>query len=360
MIQEAIGKVVNREDLSQAEMETVMNEIMSGEATPAQIGAFITALRMKGETVDEIVGAARVMREKATRINVIDSSLSLDRDDINIDAETILDTCGTGGDGTNTFNVSTATAFVVAGGGVKVAKHGNRAVSSQCGSADVLEKLGVKLDISPQEVERCVREIGIGFLFAPLFHGAMKYAAGPRKEIGLRTIFNVLGPLTNPAGATAQVLGVYSPDLTEKMALVLGKLGSREAFVVCGEGTFDEISICSPTRIAHLINGEVRSYQITPEEYGFPRAAIESIKGGDAQENARIIHDILDGREGARKDMVLLNSAAAFAAAGLDRDLKSGIERAREVINSGKAKQKLEQLIEFTNTVSQNNLIKKL
>ena len=351
MIQGAIGKVVNKEDLSQMEMETVMNEIMSGEATPAQIGAFITALRMKGETVDEIVGAARVMREKATKIDVIDTSLSLDRDEINIDAETILDTCGTGGDGTNTFNVSTATAFVAAGGGVRVAKHGKRAVSSRCGSADVLENLGVKLDITPQDVERCLREIGIGFLFAPLFHGAMKYAAGPRKEIGLRTIFNVLGPLTNPAGATAQVLGVYSPDLTEKMAQVLGKLGSKEAFVVCGEGIFDEISICSPTRISHLKDGEVHSYRITPEDYGFQRAMIDAIKGGDAQENAWIIRNILDGQEGARKDMVLLNAAAAFVAAGLDQDLKAGIERARDVIDSGKAKHKLEQLIKFTNSI---------
>lgn len=351
MIQAAIGKVVNREDLSQAEMEAVMNEIMSGEATPAQIGAFITALRMKGETVDEIVGAARVMREKAIKISVIDTSLSLDRDEINLDAETILDTCGTGGDGTNTFNVSTATALVAAGAGVKVAKHGNRAVSSQCGSADVLENLGVKLDLSPLDIERCIREIGIGFLFAPLFHGAMKFAAGPRKEIGLRTIFNILGPLTNPAGATAQVLGVYSPELTEKMARVLGKLGSKEAFVVCGEGTFDEISICSPTRISHLKDGKVCNYQITPEEYGFQRAAIDSIKGGDAQENARIIRNILDGREGARKDMVLLNASAAFIAAGLDQDLKAGIQRAREVIDSGKAKNKLEQLIEFTNSI---------
>lgn len=353
MIQGAIGKVVNKEDLSQTEMEAVMNEIMSGEATPAQIGAFITALRMKGETVDEIVGAARVMREKATRIIVIDTSLSLDRDEINIDAETILDTCGTGGDGTNTFNVSTATALVAAGGGVKVAKHGNRAVSSRCGSADVLENLGVKLDITPHDVERCIREIGIGFLFAPLFHGAMKFAAGPRKEIGLRTIFNVLGPLTNPAGATAQVLGVYSPDLTEKMARVLGKLGSKEAFVVCGEGIFDEISICSPTRISHLKDGEVNSYQITPEDYGFQRAGIDAIKGGDAQENAWIIRNILDGQEGARKDMVLLNAAAAFVAAGLDQDLKAGIERARDVIDSGKAKRKLEELIQFTNNVKE-------
>lgn len=355
MIQTAISKVVNQEDLSQTEMETVMNEIMGGEATPAQIGAFITALRMKGETVDEIVGAAQVMRDKATRIKVFDTALSLDRDEINIDTETILDTCGTGGDGTNTFNVSTATALVAAGGGIKVAKHGNRAVSSQCGSADVLEKLGVKLDIGPADVEKCIRDVGIGFLFAPLFHGAMKYAAGPRKEIGLRTIFNILGPLTNPAGATAQVLGVYLPDLTEKMALVLGKLGSKEAFVVCGEGTFDEISICSPTRISHLKEGKVQSFKITPEEFGFQRAGMESIKGGDARENARIIREILDGQEGARKDMVLLNAGAAFVAAGLDSELKDGIKRAREVIDSGKAKKKLEELIEFTNKIKKGN-----
>jgi len=351
MINEAIAKVVSKENLSQAEMETAMNEIMSGEATPAQIGAFITALRMKGETVDEIVGAARVMREKATKINVLETSLSLDRDEINVDTETILDTCGTGGDETNTFNVSTATAFVAAGAGIKVAKHGNRAVSSKCGSADVLENLGVKLDISPMDVERCIREVGIGFLFAPLFHGAMKYAAGPRKEIGLRTIFNVLGPLTNPAGATSQVLGVYSPDLTEKIALVLGKLGSKEAFVVCGEGTFDEISICSPTRISHLKDGQVSNYQITPEDYGFRRAPIDSIKGGDALENSQIIKNILDGQEGARKDMVLFNAGAAFVVAGLDDDLNNGIQRARETIDSGRAKQKLEELIQFTTSI---------
>jgi anthranilate phosphoribosyltransferase len=348
MIQAAIAKVVNRENLTQTEMEAVMNEIMSGEATGAQIGAFVTALRMKGETVDEIVGAAVVMREKATRINVCDNALSLDRDEINIDTETILDTCGTGGDGTNTFNVSTATAFVVAGGGVKVAKHGNRAVSSQCGSADVLEKLGVKLDITPQEVEQCIREIGIGFLFAPLFHGAMKYAAGPRKEIGLRTIFNVLGPLTNPAGATAQVLGVYSPDLTEKIAKVLGRLGSKEAFVVCGVGTFDEISICSSTRISHLREGKVTTFDFNPEEVGLPRATPEAIRGGNASENARIILDILRGEGGPKRDMVLLNAAAAFVAAGLDANLAEGIQRAREVIDSGKAQEKLEQLIVFT------------
>ena len=250
MIRELISKIVNREDLSEAEMEKAMDEIMSGEATPAQIGAFITGLRFKGETVDEITGAARTMRAKATKIDVVNNLVNIDRDEINMEDETILDIVGTGGDGTRTFNVSTTTAFVAAGAGLTVAKHGNRAVSSMCGSADVLENLGVKLDISSSDVEKCIKEIGIGFLFAPVFHGAMKYAAGPRKEIGIRSIFNLLGPVTNPAGATVLVLGVYEFDLTEKIAHVLNRLNTREAFVVCGEGTFDEISICGPTRVS--------------------------------------------------------------------------------------------------------------
>ena len=345
MIKESIAGVVAGTDLTQSEMEETMDEIMTGRATPAQIGAFITALKIKGETVEEITGAAMVMRAKATGIDIKD----IDRDDINIEDETILDTRGTGGDGTNTFNVSTATAFVAAGGGIKVAKHGNRAVSSQCGSADALESLGVKLDISPQDVGRCLHKVGMGFLFAPLFHGAMKYAAGPRKEIGLRTIFNVLGPLTNPAGATAQVLGVYDPDLTEKIAHVLGRLGTAEAFVVCGEGTFDEISICGPTRISHLKGGEVHSFDMTPEEYGFERAAPEAVRGGDAQRNADIIREILDGGKGPMRDMVLLNAAAAFVAAGRAADFKKGIQRAEVSIDSGGAKAKLDELIAFTN-----------
>ena len=348
MIKASVAKVVAGQDLTQTEMEETMNEIMSGGATPAQIGAFITALRMKGETVDEITGAARVMRAKATKVDLKDHLINLDRDDINIEDETILDTCGTGGDGTNTFNVSTATAFVAAGGGVRVAKHGNRAVSSQCGSADVLESLGVKLDIDPSDVARCLKEIGMGFLFAPLFHGAMKYAAGPRQEIGLRTIFNLLGPLTNPAGATAQVLGVYDPDLTEKIAHVLGRLDTGQAYVVCGEGIFDEISITSPTRVSHLKNGEVRTFDITPEEFGFTRANVMDIKGGDSRENANIIQKILDGEKSPRRDMVILNAGAAFAAAGLDPDIQNGIQRATETIDSGRAKEKLDELISFT------------
>ncbi len=345
-IKEAISKVVNGHDLTEGEMSHVMEDIMSGRASPAQIGAFITALRMKGETVDEIAGAAKVMRAKAKKVRVRNRLLSIDRDEIN--EETILDTCGTGGDGANTFNVSTVTAFVAAGGGVKVAKHGNRAVSSRCGSADVLEHLGVKLDINVSAVEQCIQEIGIGFLYAPLYHGAMKHASGPRREIGLRTIFNLLGPLTNPADVTVQVLGVYSPDLTEKIARVLGRMGTREAFVVCGEGTFDEISICGPTRISHLKGGDVENFEVVPEEFGFTRVEPESIKGGNARQNAQIIREILDGEPGPRRNMVLLNAAAAFVAAGMDNDLVEGIERAKESIDSGKAKEKLNSLVRFT------------
>ena len=348
MIKESISKAVAKEDLTESEMEQTMEEIMTGKTTPAQIGAFIVAMRMKGETVEELTGAARVMRAKAQRIMVKNKAVNIDRDEINMDEETILDVVGTGGDGTKTFNVSTTTAFVAAGAGLMVAKHGNRAVSSLCGSADVLESLGVKLDIDHADIERCVREVGIGFLYAPHFHGAMKYAAGPRREIGLRTLFNLLGPLTNPAGANVQVLGVYSPDLTEKIAKVLGKLGAREAFVVCGEGTFDEVSICGPTKISHLKEKEVRTFHITPEEYGFDRATPDQIRGGSADENARIIREILGGQRGPKRDMVLLNAASAFVVAGLDTGFKSAIERAEEVIDSGRAGEKLDKLVDFT------------
>lgn len=352
MIKEAISKVVLGDDLTEAEMEKAMDEIMTGEATPAQIGAFITAMRLKGETVDEITGAARTMRAKATRICADNELINLDRDEINVDEETILDIVGTGGDGTRTFNVSTTTAFVAAGAGIKVAKHGNRAVSSLCGSADVLENLGVKLDVSSTDVERCISEIGIGFLFAPLFHGAMKHAAGPRQEIGIRTIFNLLGPVTNPAGASVQVLGVYDQSLTDKIALVLKKLGAREAFVVCGEGTFDEISICGPTRVSHLKDGEVNTFQMTPEEYGFKRADLMDIRGGDAQENAAIVKRILDGEKGPKREMVLLNAAAAFVATGRSSDFKAGIRLAEDTIDSGQAKEKLDKLVDFTQQCS--------
>lgn len=348
MIKEAIRKVVDGRDLSEEEMVEAMAEIMTDKATAAQIGSFITALRIKGETVDEITGAAKVMRAKAMQVRLNNHAVNIDRDEINVEEETVLDTCGTGGDGTNTFNVSTATAFVAAGAGVKVAKHGNRAVSSRCGSADVLKNLGVKLDINLVSVEECIREVGIGFLYAPLYHGAMRYAAGPRQEIGLRTIFNLLGPLTNPAGATAQVLGVYAPELTATMADVLARLGVREAFVVFGEGTYDEISICGPTKVSHMKNGRVRTFDMTPEEYGFQRAEPDAIRGGNARENARIIKEILNGAEGPKRNMVVLNAAAALVAAGFDHDFQDGIARAEDSIDSGKAGQKLNALVAFT------------
>ena len=348
MIKECISKVVDGTDLTETEMEIVIDEIMTDNATAAQIGSFITALRLKGETVEEITGAARTMRAKATRICVDNHLVNMGRDDINIEEETILDIVGTGGDGTKTFNVSTTTAFVAAGGGIKVAKHGNRAVSSLCGSADVLENLGVKLDISSTDVECCIHETGIGFLFAPLFHGAMKYAAGPRREIGIRTIFNLLGPITNPAGASVQVLGVYDLHLTDIIANVLNKLETKEAFVVCGEGTFDEVSICGPTRVSHLKDKEVKTFRMTPEDYGFKRASLKDIRGGDAKENADIVRAILKGEKGPKRDMVLLNAAAAFVVSGLSKDFKEGITQAEEVIDSGRALEKLDKLVMFT------------
>lgn len=347
MLKPCITKAVKGENLTEGEMEKAMAGIMEGKATDSQIASLVTAMRMKGETVEEISGAARAMRAKASKIFLTNHLLSLDRDEINVESETILDTCGTGGDGTQTFNVSTATAFVAAGGGVRVAKHGNRAVSSLCGSADVLESLGVHLDVTTTDVERCIREIGIGFLYAPLFHGAMKHATGPRREIGIRTLFNLLGPLTNPAGASAQVLGVYSLDLTEKIARVLKRLETKEAYVVCGEGTFDEISICGPTRISHLRDGGVETFEIVPEQYGFERVDPRAIRGGDARQNARIILDILEGNKGPKRDIVLLNAAAAFVVTGLDRDLPSGLKRAEDAIDSGAAMKKLTALIEF-------------
>ncbi len=347
MLKEAIYKVVTRQDLTEAEMTRAMEVIMGGEATEAQIGAFITALRMKGETVPEITAAAKVMRAKATGIPIANGLVDLDRDEINVDWETVVDTCGTGGDATQTFNVSTTTAFVVAGAGLRVAKHGNRAVSSRCGSADVIEALGITLALTPDQVAACINEVGIGFLFAPQLHGAMRYAIGPRREIGIRTIFNILGPLTNPAGANEQVLGVYDPRLTEPMAQVLGNLGGRSAFVVYGEGSYDEISIVGPTRVSQLEAGKVRTYDITPEDFGVKRARLEDIKGGDVFDNARIVRQVLKGEGGApREDMVALNAAAAFIAAGLARDFPGGIALARETIKTGKALGKLEALVE--------------
>ena len=352
MLKEAILKVVSRQDLTEAEMTRAMEAIMSGEATEAQIGAFITALRMKGETVAEITAAARVMRAKATRIPISDGLIDLDRDEINVDWETVVDTCGTGGDATCTFNVSTTTAFVVAGAGLKVAKHGNRAVSSRCGSADVIEALGINLALTPDQVAWCILEVGIGFLFAPQLHGAMRYAIGPRREIGIRTIFNVLGPLTNPASANVQVLGVYDARLTEPLAQVLGNLGGKSAFVVYGEGSFDEISIVGPTRVSQLKDGVVHDLQYRPGGFR-PETGGACGHQGRGRLRQRPDCQRSAGRGGGpREDMVALNAAAAFIAAGLAPDFPRGIELARKTMHSGKALAKLEALIDKSKSFS--------
>lgn len=330
-IQEAIAKVIEGADLSRGEMTDAMNQIMSGEATDAQIGAFLIALRVKGESVDEIAGAASVMREKATPIAT--------RHDV------IVDTCGTGGDHSGTFNISTAAAFVAAGAGLCVAKHGNRAATSQCGSADVLGALGVNIEASPETVSRCLDDVGIGFLFAISLHGAMKYAIGPRREIGARTIFNALGPLSNPAGATRQVVGVYSPALTETLAGVLGTLGAERAFVVHGSDGLDEMTLTGPTRVSELKNGSVSTYDVLPGDFGLMQAPADALKGGDADYNAEITRSILNGEEGPRRDIVLLNAAAAIVAGDKARDLNEGVQVAAEVIDSGKALEKLEGLV---------------
>jgi anthranilate phosphoribosyltransferase len=337
MIKEAIGKIVGGADLSEAEMVTVMDEIMSGNATDAQIGAFITCLRLKGETVDEITGAARVMRDKATAVDAAD------------EGEVLVDIVGTGGDCSGTFNVSTTTAFVVAGAGVAVAKHGNRSVSSHCGSADVLEALGVNLAMSAAEIGQAVRQVGIGFMFAPMLHGAMKHAIGPRKEIGIRTIFNILGPLTNPARANVYLLGVFTPALVETLAHVMGRFGVKRALVVCGEGNIDEITITGSTLVADYQNGQVATYTIQPEDAGLARAGLEEIKGGaTAALSAIQVREILAGTPGPRLDTVLLNAGAALMAAGKAADLKAGVEVARQSIASGAALAKMNALVAFS------------
>ncbi len=339
MIKDAIGKVVVGNNLTEEEMIAVMNEIMSGEATPAQIGSFITALRMKGETIDEIVGAVRVMREKAT---FIDSGVDTASGDI------LMDIVGTGGDGSGTFNVSTTTAFVVAGAGIPVAKHGNRAMSSNCGSADVLEALGVDLSMPPERVAACVQQVGIGFLFAPMLHGAMKYAIGPRREIGIRTIFNILGPMTNPAGANVQLTGVFDRELTKTLAEVLGRLGMQRTLVVWGEGNMDEMTITGTSHVAEASNGEVTTWTVEPEDVGLTRGTLDDISGGaDVTEAAALVRSVLTGEPGARLDMVLLNGGAALMAAGRVDELKDGVELAREIITSGKALAKLDALVAF-------------
>lgn len=352
MIKRGIAKVVERQNLDEGEMIEIMEQIMTGGATPAQIGSFITALRMKGETVDEITGAARVMREHATPIRVGRNVIDLDRDDINIDRETILDVVGTGGDGTNSFNVSTTVSFVVSACGVKVAKHGNRSVSSICGSADVLEALGVRLDVTPETVEQAIHEIGIGFLFAPALHGAMKHAIGPRREIGVRTIFNILGPLTNPAGADCQVLGVYSDELVEKLAGVLQRLGCKRGYVVHGCDGMDEITLTGETAVASVTPESITMSVISPETFGLTRCRMADLRGGDAKGNAVIVKAVLAGEKGARRDIVLLNAAYALAAAGKVATPVEGIALASEAIDSGRALQQLEKLVEITGRIS--------
>lgn len=348
MIKAAIAKVVQNQDLTENEMIEVMSQIMGGEASPAQVGAFITALRMKGETIAEITGAARVMRDHATPIRV-GRALDIDRDEINLDRETILDTCGTGGSGTKSFNISTTVALVVAACGVKVAKHGNRSVSSACGSADVLEALGVNLNVTPQQVESCINTIGIGFLFAPALHGAMKHAIGPRREIGIRTIFNILGPLTNPAAADRQVLGVYQESLVETLARVLVQLGCRRGFVVHGLDGMDEVTLTGPTRIGEIADGAVTLSTVEPEDFGLRRCALADLQGGDALANAGIVRSVLEGSSGPKRDVVLLNASYGLVAAGFALSVPAGIEKARQAIDDGLALRKLEELVALTN-----------
>jgi anthranilate phosphoribosyltransferase len=335
MIKSILKILVKRENLQEEEARQVMEEIMEGKATPAQIASFLTALRMKGETVAEITGFARAMLEKV--------------DAFSIKIDTLVDTCGTGGDSLNTFNISTAVAFVVAGAGLTVPKHGNRALSSKCGSADVLEALGVKLTIPKEKVKECLERIGIGFLFAPCCHPAMKYALAPRQEMGMRTVFNILGPLINPLGANVRLMGVHSSSLTEPLARVLKNLGVRRAFVVWGEDGLDEISINARTRISELKKGKIETYYIKPEDFAMARASLQEIRGGDREKNTRILKDILGGEKGAKRDIVLINTAACLVAAGRAKSFKEGIEIAKDSIDTGKADGKLESLIEFTN-----------
>ncbi|MFY9611140.1 MAG: anthranilate phosphoribosyltransferase [Blastocatellia bacterium] len=348
-ITEAIKRAVDLRDLSAAEAELVLEQIMTGECTDAQIASLLTALRMKGETVEELTGFARVMRRKAAAVRPRSTGTAAIG---GTEREALIDTCGTGGDVSGSFNVSTATAFVVAGAGVRVAKHGNRSVSSQCGSADVVEALGVRIELQPDQIARCIDEVGIGFLHAPLLHDAMKYVAPARRQLRIRTIFNMLGPLTNPAGADTQVVGVYAEHLTELLARVLGELGATRALVVHGSDGLDEITITGESKITELKSGGLRSYAIAPEDVGLSRASLKEIQGGDAQANSKIILEVLDGRRGPRRDVVLLNAAAAFVASSKAAGFAEGVEIAAESIDSGKAMGKLLRLIEFTNQES--------
>ena len=335
MIQAAIGRLIAGESLDRDEARGVMEQIMSGDATDAQIGGFLMALRAKGETIDEIAGFAETMRAKATQITGGKAPL--------------VDTCGTGGDASGTFNISTTVAFVAAGAGLTVAKHGNRAMSSRCGSADVLAQLGVNVEATPDQVGHCLDEAGIGFLFAPALHGAMKHAIGPRKELGTRTVFNVLGPLTNPAGAKRQLIGVFAPDLTETMAGVLGALGSERAFVVHGHDGLDELTLTGPSRVTELADGATKTYDVTPEDFGLQRVSVDQLAGGDAAQNAAILTSILDGELGPAADVVVMNAAAAIVAGGVSQDLVSGVKVARDSIEFGKARASLDRLRDVSN-----------
>ncbi|WP_455206225.1 anthranilate phosphoribosyltransferase [Kaarinaea lacus] len=337
-MQAAIAAVVDKRDLNQQEMESVMRTIMTGEATQSQIGGFLVGLRMKGETVDEITAAAKVMRELATRVEVTGPHL--------------LDTCGTGGDGAKTFNISTAVAFVAAAAGARVAKHGNRSISSKSGSADVLEAAGVNLDLTPEQVAQCIEQVGVGFMFAPKHHSAMKHAIGPRKEMGVRTIFNVLGPLTNPAGAPNQLLGVFNNHWVAPLAQVLGQLGSEHVMVVHAEDGMDEISIGAPTRVAELKDGEVITYNISPGEFGIKQGKVSALAVDDAQQSLDMIKNVFADKAGPARDIVLLNAGAAIYTAGLADNIQGGIDAAKQVIANGEAAKKLQALVEFSKQFS--------
>ena len=335
MLKPYIAKAINRADLTPVEAEEAMNIIMTGQATPAQIGAYLVALRMKGETIAEITGSVRAMRANAVKVELAESDAP------------VYDIVGTGGDGAHTFNISTAAAFVLAGTGRRVAKHGNRAASSQCGSADVLAALGLNLDLTPQQVGKAIDEIGIGFIFAPKFHPAMKYAIGPRKEIGQRTIFNILGPLTNPAGANIQLTGVFDPDLTEPLANVLKELGSKAALVIHGAGGTDELSTVGINRVSHLKDGAVRTYDLDPTEFDMPRATVQDLRGGTPDESAVMMRELLTGvRNGARRNAVLLNAAAALAAE--TGNFKSALEEAQDSLDGGQALARMDALLEYS------------
>jgi len=335
-IQQAIQYILDGKDLESSQMQQVMHAVMSGECTPAQIAGFLIGLRMKGESVEEITAAAEVMRDLSNKVNV--------------SKEHLIDTCGTGGDSANTFNISTTSAFAAAAAGARVAKHGNRSVSSKSGSADVLEAAGVKLDLSADQVAECINLIGIGFMFAPMYHGAMKHALGPRKELGVRTIFNLLGPLTNPAGAPNQVLGVFSNEWLEKLIKVQQKLGAKHVMVVHSEDGMDEISISAPTRIAELVNGEIREYTVSPEQFEIKRNDLSTLAVQSISDSLNMMLGVLENKAGPAMDIVLLNAGAAIYTAGIADSLETGVAQARQVIEDGSARAKLDQLVKLTNS----------